>query len=83
MDRSPMGGRRPTPVLPPTREGTPGRHEPPLCRHEPPRFARQTEPQLSINENDKTSTCAYVVREVFFNLCFKFKQKIFFTNFSI
>ena len=26
--------------------GTPGRHEPPLWRHEPPSFARQTEPQL-------------------------------------
>ena len=32
------------------REGTPGRHEPQLCRHEPPRFARQTEPQLCSNE---------------------------------
>ena len=28
------------------REGTPGRYEPPLCRHEPPRFARQTAPPL-------------------------------------
>ena len=26
------------------REGNPGRHEPPLCRQEPPIFARQTEP---------------------------------------
>ena len=26
------------------REGFPGRHKPPPCRHEPPRFARQTEP---------------------------------------
>ena len=28
------------------REETPGRHEPPLCRHEPPRFARKIEPPL-------------------------------------
>ena len=28
------------------REGTPGRHEPPPCRYEPPIFARQTEPPL-------------------------------------
>ena len=28
------------------REGTPGRDEPLLCGHEPPRFARQTEPPL-------------------------------------
>ena len=28
------------------REGTPGRHKPLLCRHELPRFARQTEPPL-------------------------------------
>jgi len=28
------------------RKGTPGRHQHPLCRHEPPRFARQTEPPL-------------------------------------
>ena len=28
------------------KEGTPERHEPLLCRHEPPRFARQTEPPL-------------------------------------
>ena len=27
-----------------TREGNPGRHEPPLCRHEPSRVARQTKP---------------------------------------
>ena len=33
------------------REGTPERHEPPLCRHEPPRFSRQTEPLLCRNEN--------------------------------
>ena len=40
------------------REGTPGRHEPPLCRHEPPRFARQTEPPIykpSICYADQTS----------------------------
>ena len=29
-----------------TRDETPGRHEPPLCRHKPPVFARQTEPPL-------------------------------------
>ena len=29
-----------------TREGTPGRHEPPLCRIEPARFSLQTEPPL-------------------------------------
>ena len=28
------------------REGTPRRHEPQLCRHESPRFARQTKPPL-------------------------------------
>ena len=28
------------------REGTHGRHEAPLCRHKPPRFAMQTEPPL-------------------------------------
>ena len=34
-----------------TREGTPGRHEPPLCRHEPPRVVRQTKPPLCRNEH--------------------------------
>ena len=29
------------------RKGTPGHHVPPLCRHEPPRFARQTVPPLT------------------------------------
>ena len=33
------------------RKGTPGLLEPPLCRHEPPRFARQTEPLLCSNEH--------------------------------
>ena len=28
-----------------------GRHEAPLRRHEPPRFAKQTEPQLCSNEH--------------------------------
>ena len=32
------------------REGTPGRHEPLLCRQEPP-FARQIEPLLRRNEH--------------------------------
>ena len=32
------------------REGTPRRHEPPICRHEPLRFARQTEPPLYSKE---------------------------------
>ena len=31
-------------ILADTREGTPGRHDPPPRRHEPPIFARQTEP---------------------------------------
>ena len=35
----------------PGREGTPGRHEPPLCRNEPPRVARQTKPPLCRNEH--------------------------------
>ena len=42
-----------------TREGTLGRHEPPLCRPEPPRFARQTEPLLSrpsLRYADRAST---------------------------
>jgi len=30
---------------------TPGPHEPPLCGHEPPKFARQTEPPLCRNEH--------------------------------
>ena len=34
-----------------SREGTTGRHEPPLCRHEPPRVARQTKPPLFRNEH--------------------------------
>ena len=33
-------------VLSSEREGTPGRHEPQLCRHKPPKFARDTEPPL-------------------------------------
>ena len=48
------------------REGTPGRHEPSLCRHEPPRFARQTEPPLfrpslryAVNEPPPYSTAFY------------------------
>ena len=39
-------GRRREGSITQTREGSPGRHEPSLYRHEPPRFARQTEPQL-------------------------------------
>ena len=31
-------------VLSSEREGTPGRHEPQLCRHKPSRFAEPTEP---------------------------------------
>ena len=31
-------------LIPQTREGTPGRLEPPLCRQEPRRFVSQTEP---------------------------------------
>ena len=33
------------------REGTPGHHEPPICRQEPPRFARHTEPLIGSNEH--------------------------------
>ena len=36
-----------------TREGTTGRHDPQLCRHEPPRFAMQTEPPLRSNEHEQ------------------------------
>ena len=39
------------PLKPLGREGTPGRHEPPLCRHEPPRVAKQTKPPLCSNEH--------------------------------
>ena len=55
-----------------TREGTHGRYEPPLCRHEPPRFARQTEPQLCRNKHalyNKMCLAVYY-RRFFFNLFF-------------
>ena len=43
----------------PGRDGTFGRHEPPLCRHEPPRFARQTKPLLCKKMSMRnTSKCA-------------------------
>ena len=35
-----------TQTYPLVREGILGRHEPPLCRQEPPRFARQIESRL-------------------------------------
>ena len=65
------------------REETPGRHEPLLCRHEPPRFARQTEPLLCCNEHAQYIKMYRVIQEVLLNLCFKFlKKDFFFTNFS-
>ena len=52
-----------SPALWPPREG---RHEPPLCRHEPPKFARQTEPPLcrpsfrySVNEPPPYNTAFF------------------------
>ena len=33
------------------REGTPDRHEPRLCRKEPPKFAEQTEPPQCRNDH--------------------------------
>jgi len=61
-------------LLPPiVREGTPGRHEPPVCRHEPPRVARQTKPQLFRNEHAQHIKSVCVIQEVFLYLCFKFK----------
>ena len=48
------------------REGTPRRHEPPLCRQEPPRFAMQTEPppcgpslRYAVNEPLPNSTAFF------------------------
>jgi len=46
------------------REGTLGRHKPPQCRHA----------QMSMRN---TSKCVCEIQEIFKNLCFKFKYKIF------
>ena len=35
-------------ILGERRKRTRGSHEPPLCRQQPPRFARQTKPQLAV-----------------------------------
>jgi len=57
-----------------SREGAPGRPEPPLCRHEPSRFARQTKPSLCRNLSMyNTPKCACVIQEGFLNLFFKFE----------
>ena len=65
------------------REETPGCREPSLCRHEPTRFARQTEPLLCCNEHAQYIKMYRVIQEVLLNLCFKFlKKDFFFTNFS-
>ena len=55
------------------KEGTPGRHEPPLYKNEPPRFARQTEPQLCSNEHaEYIKMCLYNTGG-FLDMCFKLK----------
>ena len=59
------------------REGTPGRHEPPQCRHEPPRFVGQTKPPLgraSLRYTDRASAMQYTslhhTAQLFLNLGF-------------
>ena len=53
-----------------TREGTPGRHEPPLCRHEPPRVAWKTKPPLCRNEHAQHIKMCLCNTEGFFKLVF-------------
>ena len=52
------------------REGTPGRHEPLQCRHEPPRVARQTKPPLCRNEHAQHIKMCLCNTEGFFKLVF-------------
>ena len=42
--------------------GNPGHHEPLLCRHKPPRFARQTEPPLC-RPNLRYADLAFVMQQ--------------------
>jgi len=52
------------------REGNPGHHEPPLCRHEPPRFAKQIEPPLCSNEHEQSIKMCLCVTGSFFKHVF-------------
>ena len=55
------------PRLTPTREGTPGRHDPPLCRYETPRFAG---PQKCCNEHAQHVKMCLCNSVVFLKLVF-------------
>ena len=57
--------------------GTPGRHEPSLCRHKPPRFAKQAKPQLYSNQHAQYIKMCLCNTGGFLNLCLKVKWKIF------